>query len=134
MRKIMLASHGNLAAGMKNTVEMIIGTRDDIQAVCAYTGEIPDVKAYMDAYMKERNMDDELIIVTDVLGGSVNNEMAQYRCLPNVYVITGMNAALVLNLAMGNSDTDTLIAESVQDAKEQIAFMEKGCSGEEEDF
>ena len=45
MRKFLLASHGNLAAGMKNTIEMIAGVRDDIQAIGAYTKEIPDGKA-----------------------------------------------------------------------------------------
>lgn len=134
MRKFLLASHGNLAAGMKSTVEMIAGTREDIQTLCAYTEEIPDVKAYMDAYMKERNEEDELVIITDILGGSVNNEMSQYRCFPNVYVIAGMNAALVLNLVFGEGDMESLIAESIQAAKEQISYMEKGCFSEEEDF
>ncbi len=128
MRKFLLASHGNLAAGMKNTIEMIAGARDDIQAIEAYTKEIPDVKAYMDAYMKNRNKDDELV------GGSVNNEMSQYRTFPNVYVIAGMNAALVLNLVLGEGSIETLIAESIQAAKEQISYMEKEEASDEEDF
>lgn len=119
---------------MKNTIEMIAGARDDIQAIEAYTKEIPDVKAYMDAYMKNRNEDDELVIVTDLLGGSVNNEMSQYRTFPNVYVIAGMNAALVLNLVLGEGSIETLIAESIQAAKEQISYMEKEEASDEEDF
>lgn len=134
MRKFLLASHGNLAAGMKNTVEMIAGARENIQAIGAYTKEIPDVKVYMDAYMKNRNEDDELVIITDLLGGSVNNEMAQYRTFPNVYVIAGMNAALVLNLVLGEGSIESLIAESIQAAKEQISYMEKEEASAEEDF
>lgn len=134
MRKFLLASHGNLAAGMKDTIEMIAGERENVQAVCAYTGEIPDVRAYMDHYMRERNENDELVIITDLLGGSVNNEMSQYRCIPNVHIIAGMNAALVLNLVLGDEDLESLIAESIQSAKEQITYMDKSRSSEEEDF
>lgn len=134
MRKFLLASHGDLAAGMKSTIEMIAGAREDIQAVCAYTEEIPDVKVFMDGYMKEWNEGDELVIVTDLLGGSVNNEMSQYRRVPNVHIIAGMNAALVLNLVLGDGNIEDLIAESIQAAKEQISYMEKDCASEEEDF
>lgn len=134
MRKFLLASHGNLAVGMKNTVEMIAGARENIQAIGAYTEEIPDVKTYMDAYMKNRNEDDELVIITDLLGGSVNNEMAQYRTFPNVYIIAGMNAALVLNLVLGEGSIESLIAESIQAAKEQISYMKKEETSAEEDF
>ena len=134
MRKFLLASHGNLAYGMKNTIEMIAGARDDIQAIGAYTKEIPDLKAYMDAYMKNRDEDEELVIVTDLLGGSGNNEMSQYRMLPNVYVVAGMNAALVLNLIMGEDSIEKLIAESIQAAREQISYMENEKDSVEEDF
>ena len=134
MRKFLLASHGNLAYGMKNTIEMIAGARDDIQAIGAYTKEIPDLKAYMDAYMKNRDEDEELVIVTDLLGGSVNNEMSQYRMLPNVYVVAGMNAALVLNLIMGEDSIEKLIGESIQAAREQISYMENEKDSVEEDF
>ncbi len=134
MRKFLLASHGNLAAGMKSTIEMIAGAREDVQAVCAYTEEVPDVKAFMEEYMKNRNEEDELVIITDLLGGSVNNEMSQYRCVPNVHIIAGMNAALVLNLVLGTGEVEALIAESIQAAKEQISYMEKVCASEEEDF
>ncbi len=134
MRKFLLASHGNLAAGMKNTIEMVVGIRDNIQAICAYTEETPDLKAYMSDYMKSRDESEELVIITDFLGGSVNNEMSQFRCISNVHVIAGMNAALVLNLVLGTGDTETLIKQSISAAKEQISYMDRGYSSEEEDF
>ena len=37
MRTVILASHGHLASGMKNTVEMILGEQEALKAFDAYT-------------------------------------------------------------------------------------------------
>ena len=36
MVKIMLASHGNLAAGMLSSAEMVFGKQDNVSVICAY--------------------------------------------------------------------------------------------------
>ena len=33
---IMLASHGNLAAGMLSSAEMVFGKQDNVSVICAY--------------------------------------------------------------------------------------------------
>lgn len=135
MRRILLASHAALAEGMKSTIEMVAGKVENLTAVCAYTDGIPDIKRYLEHIVENLNHDDELLIVTDVLGGSVNNEAAQFRCMPNVFVVAGMNLALVLNLVISTEpDTEKLIRDSVESAKSQMVYMEKTCSDEEEDF
>jgi fructoselysine/glucoselysine PTS system EIIA component len=35
MVKIMLASHGNLAAGMLSSAEMVFGKQDNVSVICA---------------------------------------------------------------------------------------------------
>ena len=39
MVKIMLASHGNLAAGMLSSAEMVFGKQDNVSVICAYETE-----------------------------------------------------------------------------------------------
>ncbi len=135
MRKILLASHAYLAKGMKCSVEMVTGKQEGLEAVCAYTEGAPDLKAYLEQAVQSLQEDDELVIVTDVLGGSVNNEAAQLRSRPNVYVVAGMNLALVLSLVISSEpDTEKLIRESVCSAKEQIVYMEREGFCEEEEF
>ena len=73
MRKILLASHACLAGGMKSSVEMVTGPQEHLSAVCAYTEETPDFKGYLETVIRALKAEDELVIVTDVLGGSVNN-------------------------------------------------------------
>lgn len=135
MRYILLASHAYLAEGMKSSVEMVTGKQENLRAVCAYTEETPDFKAYLENVIDGLQSGDELVIVTDVLGGSVNNEASQFGSRPNVHVVAGMNLALVLNLVInGQADTRTLIEDSICAAREQIMYMNRERSGEEEDF
>ena len=39
MRKILLASHGYLAKGMKQTLELILGKQSSVEILCGYTPE-----------------------------------------------------------------------------------------------
>lgn len=135
MRKILLASHACLAGGMKSSVEMVTGPQEHLSAVCAYTEETPDFKGYLETVIRALKAEDELVIVTDVLGGSVNNEASQFKNLANVHVIAGMNLALVLSLVISTEPgTSRLIEESIHAAKEQMMYMNREHSGEEEDF
>ena len=135
MRKILLASHACLAGGMKSSVEMVTGPQEHLSAVCAYTEETPDFKGYLETVIRDLKAEDELVIVTDVLGGSVNNEASQFKNLANVHGIAGMNLALVLSLVISTEpDTSRLIEESIHAAKEQMMYMNREHSGEEEDF
>ena len=135
MRKILLASHACLASGMKSSVEMVTGPQEHLSAVCAYTEETPDFKGHLETVIRDLKPEDELVIVTDVLGGSVNNEASQFKNLANVHVIAGMNLALVLSLVISTEpDTSKLIEESIHAAKEQMMYMNREHSGEEEDF
>ena len=123
MRKILLASHACLAGGMKSSVEMVTGPQEHLSAVCAYTEETPDFKGYLETVIRALKAEDELVIVTDVLGGSVNNEASQFKNLANVHVIAGMNLALVLSLVI-STEPDT----------SRLMYMNREHSGEEEDF
>ncbi len=98
--KLILASHGTLAKGMQNTLEMIAGKLGNLQAYEAYTENsgdrfIAEIKKSVEASENET-----VVIVTDVLGGSVNNEMTQLLAThDNVYLISGMNFPLLITLA-----------------------------------
>lgn len=97
--KIILASHGELAKGMKNTLNMIVGDQANIKAYSAYDEENIDFVSDINKEIQNRN-DEELIIVTDVMGGSVNNAMTELVLKnPDVFLVTGMNLPFILSLA-----------------------------------
>ena len=56
MNKILLASHGYLAQGMKSSLEILMGTNDRIECLCAYIDDDSrDVAALIDAWMETRD-------------------------------------------------------------------------------
>ncbi len=135
MRHIVLASHGSLAAGMKSSVELIAGDQPGLATVCAYTEECPTAAEPLAALVESLAEGDELVIVTDVLGGSVNNEASQFVDVPGVYVATGMNLAFVLSLVVDTgTPTAELVDESVAEAREQLCRMEPAPVADEDDF
>lgn len=135
MRHVVLASHGMLASGMKSSVELIAGEQPGLTTVCAYTEECPTAAEPLSRLVEGLAEGDELVIVTDILGGSVNNEASQFVDVPGVYVATGMNLAFVLGLVVDvDTPTAELIAASAAEAREQLRRMEPAPAADEEDF
>ena len=122
MNQIILASHGELSAGMKNTAELILGELPHVYAVATTRDETESIltatRRLLDGFAPE----DKVYILTDVLGGSVNNDMlALSGGDSRITQICGMNAALVLALAseQGEVREDELHA-MITEAQEQI--------------
>lgn len=134
MRYVLLMSHGHLASGMKCTVEMIVGKMENLLAFDAYVDGNDNVKQFIEDFL-EKHPNEEVIIVTDVLGGSVNNEMLNYNNLPQVNLISGMNVPLVVNLLLNiGEELKTTIEESVETGREAVRYFEKVEKELEEDF
>ena len=74
MRKFLLASHAYLAKGMKSSLELILGEQECVDVLCAYTDEQYDIKVEIEKKLTALQPEDELIVITDLFGGSVNNE------------------------------------------------------------
>lgn len=134
MRSIILASHGMLASGMRDSVEMIAGSQQTLEVLCAYTAEQPDARSWLECRVGQMTDGDELVIVTDLLGGSVNNEASEFRNRRGVYVVSGMSLGLVLALVLGDGPMQELIDEAVKSAKAQVMRIAPEGELEEEDF
>ena len=136
--KMILASHGKLAEGMKDTLEMIVGKNENIYAFAAYsdgseTKFLEDIQALIN-----ENQDEQIVIATYVLGGSVNNEMIQLlNRYPQVYLISGMNLPVIITLATAVCPLTTeMIEEAISMGKEGVVFVNQLMkeNNEEEDL
>lgn len=139
MRRLVLASHGNLAKGMKNSAQIIAGTSMEIHTICAYVTEGVKLESQIEELFGSFNEDDEIIVVTDIFGGSVNNEFMQWLGKKHFLLIAGMTLPLVVQLMMLKEGeyVPEKIAKEVENAKEMICFcnpMEENVSEEQEDF
>ena len=88
----------------------------------------------------ELNEEDELIIVADIMGGSIANTFSSYIQSEKIHIITGLNLPLLIGLAQDlDSDvsTDELIENAIQMGREGIVDLKKMIeenSDIEEDF
>lgn len=99
MNKIILASHGELSQGLKQTASMIIGDDGNIFALSAFRDEDEPIKTQVEKLLTEIG-GDNIYILTDIFGGSVNNDLLVIqRAHPEIHLLTGMNLPLVISIA-----------------------------------
>ncbi|GBD80722.1 hypothetical protein TEHD86_0633 [Tetragenococcus halophilus subsp. halophilus] len=137
-RKIILASHGKFASGILSSLELICGKNEAISALDCYINENFDLKKTIDQLMLE-NEKKELIVVTDLFGGSVNNEFLRYIKRPDFYLIAGLNLPFLIEFSTQFANTDKvseLILQSLDNCKESIQFCNESFDKEveEEEF
>lgn len=138
MRKYIIAAHGKMASGIKTTLEVIIGPQENVICIDAYTDECADPMPEFQKIIEE-NQDDEIVIMTDMFGGSVNNNAMLLMRNENVYVVTGINLAVVISIVMSNQldDTAEILRQAVGDARDNIIFcneLNMQINNEEDDF
>ena len=80
-RYIIIASHSNMAVGLKDTVNFVSGGMDNITAIAAYVDNKPINDAINEA-VSVVSEEDELVILTDMTGGSVNQKFFRFRSRP----------------------------------------------------
>lgn len=135
--KIILVSHGKLAKGMKDTVEMIAGQQENLEAYEAYENGTSD-DSFINDLKKSlaSSKNDDVIIVTDVLGGSVNNEATQLlKDHPNLTILTGMNLPLIITLVttVNSGISDEKVSEAIDEGKKGVLSVNKLMTEEDDE-
>ncbi len=98
MVRILLGSHGHFASGLKTSLDILLGNSDVVTALDAYVDE-SSVAEKLDEFFASVNDEDQVLMMSDLLGGSVNTEMCKKLTRPNTYLFAGVNLAFVLELA-----------------------------------
>ena len=135
--KIILVSHGKLAKGMKDTVEMIAGQQENLEAYEAYENGTSDdsfINDLKNSLASSKN--DDVIVVTDVLGGSVNNEVTQLlKDHPNLTILTGMNLPLIITLVttVNSGISDEKVSEAIDEGKKGVLSVNKLMTEEDDE-
>lgn len=134
--RIILVSHGKLAKGMKNTVEMIAGKQKNIEAYEAYGNGTSDesfITTIEHSVATDKN--NKVVIVTDVMGGSVNNAMIQLlKNYHNLTILTGMNLPLIITLVttVNAQDSEDAILEAIAEGQKGVLLVNKLMSEDDE--
>jgi fructoselysine/glucoselysine PTS system EIIA component len=127
MRKFLLASHGSFASGIKSSLEMITGGNDNIFTIGAYTEGNKSIESEIEIILNGLKSEDELIVFTDIAGGSITGEILRLSRKENIYVIAGMNLPLLLDIILADPDAEVneVIENGIANAREQILFVSK---------
>lgn len=123
--RIILASHGSLAEGMLSAVEMIAGTQENMHAYSLAKYQTPanvkeGVQKEMDTYCEER-----FIILCDIKCGSIHNILVELCANERVTLMSGMNLALVLSLAISPEMKKEQLIACMEEAKDNLMYFDK---------
>ena len=131
MLKLFISSHGHFASGIKSSVEILMGPNDRITVFDAYINQ-DSVNEHLDAFFRTVKPDDEVIMLSDLYGGSVNSVMYTYLTRPNTRLVAGVNLALVLELAVKEEISDEDLAALVEQSRTMLRIVELEKAQEEE--
>lgn len=125
MKKVLVASHGHLASGIRSSIEILTGMADMVEAVDCYVDDsdfTPRIQAFIDSVGPE----DEAIIFTDIYGGSVFQKVVLMEPEKRGIVhVTGMNLGLVIEALLGaEAVTADSIKQSVELARATMQVVE----------
>lgn len=123
MRKYLFASHSNFADGIKHSVELITGPQPNILTLNAYTTPDYDLESEARFLLELCTAEDELIVITDVYGGSINNEFLIDLKDYAYHLVCGLNLALVIELIMHEEDAvEIAIGKAIEASKASILY------------
>ncbi|MFC4771075.1 PTS sugar transporter subunit IIA [Enterococcus hermanniensis] len=123
-KKIILASHGHFASGILSSLRLICGENKSIEALDCYVTKDFDLQKVVEHLMLD-SKNSEIIVITDIFGGSVNNEFLKYIEQHNFYLIAGLNLPFLIELSTKLSTLDSvevLIRSALEESKHSIQF------------
>lgn len=141
MKYLVLVSHGEFAKGLKTSLNMLAGCRDDVIASGLEDGKTADeFAAVFENDIASVQSDDEIVLLCDIIGGSplttALNVLDKRGLLNQTLAIGGMNLPLALTavLMKDNLDGEALKATIIAEATAAIKQFETNVSDDDEDI
>ena len=132
MNRFIIATHSTLAEGFWNALKFFNQDIDNVEFLNCYV-ETNEVEKELRERL-EQYPDDNLIVLTDIAGGSVNQTASKLMREYSFHLITGINLGLLLELVFtGDELNDEMIAASVSQAQSQMIYMNRAAASEADD-
>lgn len=105
MRNIVLVSHGDMAAGVKSSLEMIVGKQEHVSVV-SLREDGDNIQFENDLKEKMKALNTPVLIIADLLGGTpCNVAFKNYAENDQVDIIAGLSLPLVIEATLNDSAT-----------------------------
>ncbi|MDO4670535.1 MAG: PTS sugar transporter subunit IIB [Aerococcus sp.] len=125
MPRLVIASHGLMAQGIQSTLELFVGSDRPITYMSAYVEGQLDIDQQITEYFQSVEDNDQVIIFTDLFGGSVNQKLllaANER--PNTFLVAGFNLPLLIEVAVSDEELTqeqlTALIETSRQSLQQV--------------
>lgn len=128
MRTILLISHGEMAHGVKSSLEMIIGKQETIHALSLNEGE--DNLIFEEKLLaKMKTFTGDVLIIADLLGGTpCNTAVKHFVDNSKVTIIAGLSLPLVIecatNFGLSNQELVKSGRQGILDVKMALTQVE----------
>ncbi|HEL2595159.1 TPA: PTS mannose transporter subunit IIAB [Streptococcus suis] len=129
---IIIASHGEFAAGIHQSGQMIFGEQEKVQVVTFMPSEGPDdLYAKLNAAVDSFDADDEVLVLADLWSGSPFNQasrVAGERPDRKFAIITGLNLPMLIQayterLMDASAGVEKVAANIIKEAKDGIKVL-----------
>lgn len=129
---IIIASHGEFAAGIHQSGAMIFGEQEKVQVVTFMPSEGPDdLYAKLTAAVDTFDADDEVLVLADLWSGSPFNQasrVAGERPDRKFAIITGLNLPMLIQayterLINASAGVEEVAANIIKEAKEGVKVL-----------
>lgn len=126
MRQYIFASHAHFATGIKESTELLSGARDNVHDLSMFVDGRTDVAEEAAKLLATFDPADDVIVCTDLFGGSVNNEFTNIvQTRPNTYLVANMNLPLLIQLLFSDQEApaDQVIREILAADDTRVKFV-----------
>jgi fructoselysine/glucoselysine PTS system EIIA component len=151
-RKFLIATHGALASGFRSSLELIAGAGDSVVLLQAYLDDSKPVDEELARIFAragdgveagagdgvgtggvadgtgdglKAGADEEWVVFSDLLGGSITNQLVQAAAGKNVHIIAGFNLPLLLEMVLADPEEpiSSILETAIDRAREQLVYV-----------
>ena len=129
MRELYIATHGRYAEGIISALDLLVGDDHGVTPICAYCGEIGSTTELATRFeviaQHSASRGNELVLFTDMPGGSVNNTAVQMLVkYPHINVISGANLIMLMEFCLSEqAETTSRIQDAIVAASGAMQYM-----------
>ncbi len=112
MRRKLIITHGLLAYGLSESLKLFIGEQHGYDVISAYADD-SNVEQVVTAYLEGVGAE-ELVVFTDVFGGSV--QQLVYRLTAqrsNAHILAGVNLPMLMEFSVLDQQEGPLVKEQI---------------------
>jgi fructoselysine and glucoselysine-specific PTS system IIA component len=100
---------------------------ENVHLIQAYLDENKSIEEELQGLLGEQRDEEEWVVFSDLLGGSITNQILRVALRENVHVVAGFNLPVVLDILLADTETpvETVIEQAISNAREQLVYVNK---------